>query len=134
MTVSTASPSPSLARLATYAKNPFTLVGFGLTAVSGIALAVLLMLEGLGVLENPYVGLVGFAILPGAFVAGLVAMPVGIMLRRRKLMKSGNLVEVPAFPRLDFNDAHVRRATLVVVLLTVVNAILLAASSAAALR
>jgi nitrate/TMAO reductase-like tetraheme cytochrome c subunit len=61
-------------------------------------------------------------------------MPVGILLRRRKLMKSGKLAdEVPAFPRLDFNDAHVRRATFVVVGLTVVNAILLATSSAAAL-
>jgi hypothetical protein len=34
--------------------------------VSGIALAVLLILEALGVIENPYVGLIGFAMLPGA--------------------------------------------------------------------
>ena len=86
MTVSTASPSPSLARLATYAKNPLTLAGFGLTTVSGVALAVLLILEAFGVIENPYVGLIGFAMLPGAFVAGLVAIPVGILFRRRKLV------------------------------------------------
>jgi len=133
MTVSPKSPSPSLARLATYAKNPLTLAGFGLTTVSGIALAVLLILEAFGVIENPYVGLIGFAMLPAAFVAGLLAIPVGILLRRRRLLRSGKLEEVPAFPRLDFNDAHVRRATFVVVLLTVINAILLASSSAAAL-
>ena len=78
MTMSSKPPSPSLARLATYAKNPLTLAGLGLTTVSGIALAVLLILEAFGVIENPYVGLIGFAMLPGAFVVGLVVMPVGI--------------------------------------------------------
>ena len=42
MTNSPKSPSPTLARLADYAKNPLTLAGFGLTTVSGIALAVLM--------------------------------------------------------------------------------------------
>ncbi len=133
MTIFPKSLSPSLARLATYAKNTLTLVGFSLTTTSGIALLAFLILEAAGVIENPYVGIVGFAFLPGVFVAGLLAMPVGIFLHRRKLRISGALPgEVPTFPRLDFNDAHVRRATVLVVALTVVNGILLATSTAAA--
>jgi NapC/NirT cytochrome c family, N-terminal region len=126
--------SPAIARLSNYARNPLTALGFGLTTLSGIALAVFLICEAFGLIENPYVGLLGLAFLPGVFAGGLVAMPIGILLRRRKLLKRGDLEgDVPAFPRLDFNDAHVRRATFVVVALTVVNAILLASSTAAAL-
>ncbi len=128
------SPSPALAKLANYARNPVTAVGFGLTTVSGIALLVFLILEGIGLVENPYMGLIGLALLPAVFVGGLLLMPVGILLRRRKLIKRGDLTDAPpAYPRLDFNDRHVRRVTLVVVALTVVNAILLATSTAGAL-
>jgi nitrate/TMAO reductase-like tetraheme cytochrome c subunit len=134
MTIVPKSLSPSLARLANYARNPLTALGFGLTTLSGIALAVFLILEAVGLVENPYVGLLGLAFLPGVFVGGLVAMPLGILLRRRKLKKRGELTsDVPDYPRLDFNDAHVRRATFLVLALTVINAILLASSTAAAL-
>ena len=135
MTILPKSLSPALARLATYAKNPLTAAGFGLTTLSGIGLLVFLILEALGLVDNPYVGLLGLAFLPGVFVGGLVAMPIGILLRRRKLLKRGDLAgEVPAWPHLDFNDRHVRRAFLVVLGLTVVNAILLATSSAVAVE
>jgi nitrate/TMAO reductase-like tetraheme cytochrome c subunit len=134
MTILPKNTSPSLARLANYAKNPLTALGFGLTTVSGITLAVFLILEAVGLIENPYVGLLGLAFLPAVFMAGLIAMPIGILLRRRKLTKGGTLPEeIPAFPRFDFNDPHIRRVTLVVVVLTVVNAILLASSTAGAL-
>src|ERR1039457_6243147 len=101
--------------------------------MSGIALLAFLILEAVGVIDNPYVGIIGLAFLPAVFVAGLIAMPVGIFFRRRKLLKSDvSLDEVSAFPRLDFHDAHVRRATAIVIGLTVVNAILLATSTATA--
>jgi hypothetical protein len=125
--------SPAFARLAAYAKNPLTALGFGLTTLSGVGLVVFLVMEGLGLVENPYVGLWGLAFLPGVFVAGLLAMPVGILRRRRKLRQRGDLPEdEPRWPRLDFNDRHVRRAVALVVVLTVLNAILLATSSAVA--
>lgn len=134
MTLLPKSLSPALARLANYSRNPLTALGFGLTTMSGIGLVVFLILEGFGVIGNPYVGILGFAFLPAVFVGGLVVMPIGIFLRRRRLMRRGELQgEVPAYPLLDFNDRHVRRASLLVLALTVVNAILLASSTAAAL-
>jgi nitrate/TMAO reductase-like tetraheme cytochrome c subunit len=125
---------PSLARLANDARNPLTVLGFGLTTLSGIALVVFLILEAIGVLDNPYVGLLGLAFLPVVFVTGLVTMPVGILFRRRRNRKSGaSPEENPAYPKLDFNDPHVRRVALAILFLTVVNAIVLSTSTAAAL-
>jgi len=135
MTILPKSLSPALARLAAHGKNPVTLLGVGLTTLSGISLLVFLILQSAGVIDNPYVGIIGLALLPGVFVAGLLAMPVGILLRRRRLRKSGaSPDEVPAYPRIDFGDAHVRRVALLVASLTVVNAILLATSTATALN
>jgi hypothetical protein len=128
-------PSPAIARLSGYAKNTITVLGFGLTTLSGIALVVFLILESFGVIANPYVGVFALTFLPALFVLGLLVMPVGILLRRRALRKRGDLgAEIPAYPRLDFNDRHVRRAAVVVVVLTAVNATLIAASSAAAVN
>jgi hypothetical protein len=126
--------APSLARLATYAKNPLSVLGFGLTTVSGVSLVVFLLLEAAGVIDNPYVGILGLALLPSCFVVGLLVMPLGVLLRRRRLRKQGATPEeVPAWPRLDFGDPHVRRVAVIVLGLTVVNAILLATSTATAL-
>jgi hypothetical protein len=125
--------SPTLKKLANYARNPLTALGFGVTTLSGIALAVFLILEAFGLIENPYMGLVGLVLLPAVFLAGLLIMPVGIFFRRRKLARRGDLPEEPAYPRFDFNDAHLRRVALLVAVLTVINAILLATSTAGAL-
>ena len=124
--------SPTLARLANYAENTLTIIGFGLTTMSGIGLSVFLILEALGLIDNPYVGLLGMAFLPGVFVGGLVAMPIGMLFRRRALLRRGALPEeVGHWPRLDFNDAHLRRAAVVVGVLTVVNLVLITTTSAA---
>jgi hypothetical protein len=125
--------SPALAKLANYARNPVTAIGLGLTTLSGIALLVFLIVQALGLIDNPYVGLVGLMLFPAVFVAGLLIMPVGILLRRRKLIRHGEAAEAAAYPHIDFNDPHVRRTTLVVAALTVVNAILLATSTAGAI-
>jgi nitrate/TMAO reductase-like tetraheme cytochrome c subunit len=126
--------SPTLARLLNDARNTLTVLGFVLTTLSGTALVVFLILESAGVINNPYVGLLGFALLPVVFVTGLVVMPAGILLRRRRMRKQGIAPqEVLTYPRFDFNDPHVRRVALLILFLTVVNAIVLATSTAAAL-
>jgi len=130
MSVLPKSPSPAIARLANYSKNPLTLLGFGLTTLSGLTLVVFLALEVAGEVENPYTGLFGSAFLPVVFIGGLLLMPLGILRRRRALMRSGQSAEsIAKYPDLNFNDPHLRRVALIIAALTVVNVVVLATSS-----
>ena len=76
---------------------------------------------------HPYAGIVFFLILPGVFVAGLVLMPIGTFLRRRKLYARGELPTV--YPQIDFRKPLLRRAFSWVVALTFVNAAILGTAS-----
>jgi hypothetical protein len=68
-----------------------------------------------------------FMILPGVFVLGLVIIPVGIWLRRRKLLAAHvSDEEINRFPKLDFNDAHLRNGAMIFLALTMGNAIIFA--------
>ena len=56
---------------------------------------------------HPYVGIVLFMVLPMFFVLGLVLIPAGILLRRRKLRKEGHLPDES--PKVDLASPHIRR-------------------------
>src|ERR1035437_9222624 len=49
---------------------------------------------------NPYTGILIFLLLPGAFVGGLVIIPIGIWLRFRRERQRGSYPH--DFPPLDF--------------------------------
>ncbi|MGB8296045.1 MAG: hypothetical protein WCG85_11510, partial [Polyangia bacterium] len=127
--------SPTIARLAHYARNPITVLGFGLTTLSGLTLMIFLALEVAGQVDNPYTGVFGSAFLPAVFVGGLLLMPLGILRRRRALMRNGRAAEaISTYPTLDFNDRHLRRVALVIAALTVINVVVLATSSVVAMN
>lgn len=110
------------------ANNGFTLTGVVLTTASGISLVWFWFLEmtsGRGV--NPYLGLLLFMILPALFLAGLLLMPLGLWLRRRKQMKAGALPE--AYPKLDFKSSVARRLMLLLGLATAANIAILGTAS-----
>src|SRR5262249_17599300 len=65
-----------------------------------------------------YVGILLFLILPAIFVAGLILIPVGIWIRRRRL-KDGEPTET--IPPVDLRDPMVRRGILLVGVATFVN-------------
>ena len=63
-----------------------------------------------GLFENPYAGLVVFVAFPALFVLGLLLIPLGMWLQRRKLRRDpGRHVD---WPVLDFRARRVRRTTL----------------------
>ena len=127
--------SPTIARLAHYARNPITVLGFGLTTLSGLTLLIFLALEVAGQVDNPYTGVFGSAFLPALFVGGLLLMPLGILRRRRALMRSGQGAQtISTYPTLDFNDRHLRRVVVVIAALTVINVVVLATSSVVAMN
>lgn len=109
------------ARLIYYlSQNTLSLIGVVLTTSSAITLIGFwiydFMLPGP---PHPYVGILLFLILPGLFVLGLLLIPLGILLRRRKLLAAGELPEV--YPEIDLKLPVVRNGLLFVAVATILN-------------
>ncbi|NOZ78246.1 MAG: cytochrome C [Acidobacteria bacterium] len=120
----------TIRRLFNYANNPITITGFIVTTVSALTIIIFMIAELSGGFSNPYVGIFAYLILPALFVLGLIIMPIGMWRRRKKLLATGaSLEELAVYPRLDFNDPHLRKIGMTVLLLTAVNAIILGSTS-----
>ncbi|MGO8968136.1 MAG: NapC/NirT family cytochrome c [Myxococcaceae bacterium] len=92
-------------------------IGVALTTIAAISFLVILALELSGQEMGNYIGIFSYLILPAVFVAGLVLIPIGLRLLRKK-EQAGQLT---GFPVLNFNEPGLRTTALVIVLLTVVN-------------
>jgi hypothetical protein len=100
--------------------NTLSLVGAVLTTSSAATLLVFWIYEIVkGGPIHPYTGIVFFLILPAGFVLGLLLIPIGALLRRRRLRARGLLPSV--YPRVDFHQPILRRAAALVSGATVLN-------------
>src|SRR5262245_58103918 len=73
----------------------------------------------MGLFENPYAGLVVFVAIPAGFVLGLLLIPVGIRLERRKAARDPGAIN--EWPVVDFRRPEVRVTALVIAALTAAN-------------
>ena len=106
-------------------RNPVSTIGGGITTVSALLFVVAFVADSLGMEPNPYMGIVFFLVLPGAFVFGLALIPLGMVLERRRQRRVG--AGVPrVWPRLDFNEPRMRTIGFIVSVLTVVNGVVVA--------
>ena len=106
------------------ARHPVAIAGTVITTASAVVFIALVIAVLLGMLNNPYAGLVVFVAVPAIFVLGLLLIPLGMRLQRRKLERDPNAA-MEDWPVLDFRRAHVRRTTLLVVALTAVNIVII---------
>lgn len=97
-------------------RHPISRIGVALTTASALLFAFLILIDSLGFLQNPYAGLVVFLLVPGLFVCGLVLIPIGLSLERRRAGPSAS-----GWPRMDLNDPGIRHAVLLLVVATLVN-------------
>jgi nitrate/TMAO reductase-like tetraheme cytochrome c subunit len=109
------------------AQNPVSLVGVSLATSLFFTMLVFYVATSVGVSLNPYVGIVAFLVLPGIFLLGLVLIPVGMILKRRRESRAGQLPQ--RYPDLDFNRPELRRVFSFVVLATGINGIVLVNAS-----
>ena len=65
-------------------RNPVSALGVALTTASGLIFLFLVALDLFGFFQNPYIGIVIFVIVPALFVVGLLLIPVGVRLARRR--------------------------------------------------
>jgi len=101
-------------------QNVISLIGVVLTTSTAVTMIAFwiydFMLQGP---PHPYVGILIFLILPGLFVFGLLLIPLGILLRRKKLRGAGELPM--AYPEIDLRVPVVRSGLLFIGVATVVN-------------
>ena len=111
-----------------FGNNPISLAGGAITTASGVTMISYWLAELSGHLsDNPYLGIIFFLILPVLFLLGLALIPIGIFLRRKKLLKAG---QIPAkFPRVDLNDPIFRHGIDIVIVATIVNFLVVATAS-----
>jgi len=77
--------------------------------------------------DNPYLGIIFFLLLPAVFILGLLLIPVGVWVRRKKLQKAG---QIPAeFPKVDFNDRIFRHGVDIVLVVTIANLLIVSVAS-----
>jgi hypothetical protein len=111
-----------------FGNNPISLAGGAITTAAGITVVAFWLAETFGHFTiNPYLGLIFFLVMPGLFVLGLLLIPVGVYLRRRKLQQAGL---IPAeFPKVDFNDKVFRHGLDIVLVATIANLLIVSVAS-----
>jgi len=111
-----------------FGNNPISLAGGAITSASGVTMIGYWLVQIFGrPNDNPYLGIIFFLLLPALFIAGLMLIPVGVFVRRRKLQKAG---KIPAeFPKIDLNDRIFRHGLDIVLVATIVNLLVVAMAS-----
>src|SRR5690349_19480558 len=90
-----------------FSQNTLSFIGVALTTSSAITLIAFWVYDFvLPGPPHPYIGLLIFLILPGIFILGLLLIPVGIFLRRKKLQRAGEVPNV--YPEIDLKAPMVQ--------------------------
>jgi nitrate/TMAO reductase-like tetraheme cytochrome c subunit len=90
------------------------MVGAALAILALLNLAFVLVADLTAERPRPYMG-VFYLILPVLIVLGLLLVPIGMLLERRRRRKSTS-AEIPPYPRIDFNDPHHRKIAAIAVI------------------
>ena len=111
-----------------FGNNPVSLAGGAVTTASGVTMIGYWVVEMIGrQAEHPYLGIIFFLILPALFILGLILIPAGMYVRRKKLQRSG---QIPAeFPKIDLNDRVFRHGIDIVLVATIVNLLVVSVAS-----
>jgi len=104
-------------------RSPLSIAGMVLTTASAVVFLVVFLADLFGLHTNPYLGIVFFLILPAIFVFGLVLIPLGAWLERRR-RAAGKKPSDLSWPRLDLNNPDHRRVAIAIFALTMVNIII----------
>jgi nitrate/TMAO reductase-like tetraheme cytochrome c subunit len=110
-------------------ENTISLIGGALASASAFVMAGFWMVDilGHGGSTNPYIGLITFLFLPGIFILGLILIPIGIAIQRKKLLAEGVLPSI--YPDIDFNEPMFRHALNFVVVATFINFVIVGVAS-----
>ena len=100
-------------------QNWISRIGVVLATTSAITLIFTFLSQVLGYSFNPYLGIIVFLLLPGAFVLGLLLIPIGIYGEFRQQRRLGTLPH--EYPLVSFSREEFRRTASFVVLMSAIN-------------
>lgn len=112
-----------------FGNNPISLVGGALTTAAGMTLVGFWIVDIFGHhgATNPYLGILVDLLLPGIFIFGLLLIPLGMTLHRRRIRASGSLPA--AYPQINLSDPVFRHGVEFVIVATFINFILVSTAS-----
>ena len=111
-------------------RSRLSALGIALTTASALIFLGLILLEVLGALKNPYIGIVIFVVMPVLFVLGLLLIPIGLWLDAAP----GCRALPSAWPTFDFRNTTHRRMLVFVLVATIVNLTIIAMASVGAVE
>src|SRR5262245_45152838 len=104
-------------------RSPISIAGMVLTTVSAVVFVIVLLADLFGLHTNPYLGILFFIVLPALFVLGLLLIPLGAMIERRRRL-AGKPPRSIEWPRVDLNDPSQRRTAVAIFALTIANIVI----------
>jgi nitrate/TMAO reductase-like tetraheme cytochrome c subunit len=104
-------------------RHPVAILGALIATATAVVFIALVIAIFAGLLENPYAGLVVFVAIPAVFVIGLLLIPIGMRLERRKLARDPSAVA--DWPVIDLRVPRVRKTTVLITALTAINALII---------
>jgi nitrate/TMAO reductase-like tetraheme cytochrome c subunit len=104
-------------------RSPISVVGMVLTTISAVLFLIVFLADLFGWHTNPYLGIVFFLILPGVFLFGLLLIPLGAWIERRRRAQGRAPSEVH-WPRIDLNDPAQRTTAVIVFAVTMANIVI----------
>src|SRR5437868_7070476 len=116
------SPGAWLSPLVYLANNWISLIGVVVVTTATVFWLFLLPTTLRGEVQNPYIGILSYLILPALFFTGLFLIPLGIFWRHRRELRSGQYPS--AFPPLNFKNTELRRLLTFVGVTTFANLVI----------
>jgi nitrate/TMAO reductase-like tetraheme cytochrome c subunit len=94
------------ANLRMVTRNPISLLGLAVTVVALANILFLFIIDVISTKSSPYVGILGYMVMPAFLIAGLFLVAFGFWRERKK--KIVESADTPKYPRIDLNDPHQR--------------------------
>src|ERR1700681_445295 len=104
-------------------RSPLSVAGMVLTTISAVLFLVVFLADLFGLHTNPYIGIVFFLVLPALFVIGLLLIPLGAWVERRR-RAAGKAPSAVRWPQIDLNDPTQRTTSIIVFALTMANVVI----------
>ncbi len=110
-------------------RNWTSIIGAGIASLNFLIIVFLFIITNIFDIGSSYLGLFMYIILPIFMIIGLILIPAGMIMTKRKLKKQIGIKKEKGWPIIDFNNQATRNATIIFSTGTIVLLILSAVGS-----